>query len=179
MSEQTENLQAMCVECKSDLSKDVHKEDCPISLKQKAEFADKIRLENEKAEHDKREAEQIEQMKKDKALEDAKKELEEKSKKEIQRQADELKKKQAVLAKIRKLLPNENFKDSDVLSLALPQIFELYNKVLSTLKDEKTNAKMEYDVSCPLCHEFLGESSDINGAKILQKEHKKKAHPLS
>lgn len=186
MSDQTENLQAMCVECKSDLSKESHKEDCPISLKQKADFADKVRLENEKKKQDdeikereKRDQEQKEILEKELAIENAKKQLEEKKQQEIKKQADELKKKTAILAKIRKLLPDENFKDSDVLSLTIPQIFELYNKVLKTVKDVQTNAKMEYDVSCPICHELLGESSDINGAKIMQKEHKKKAHPSS
>jgi hypothetical protein len=179
MSDQTENLQAMCVECKSDLSKESHKEDCPISLKQKAEFADKVRIENEKVEHDRKEAEQKAELEKQLAIEDAKKKLEEKNKQEIQKQASELKKKHAVLAKIKKLIPNDNFKDEDVLNLELNQIFDLYNQILKTVKDEKIKGKMEYDVSCPICNEFLGESSDINGAKILQKEHKKKKHPSS
>ncbi|MHB8545640.1 MAG: hypothetical protein ACYDAJ_02610 [Nitrosotalea sp.] len=183
MSDQTENLQALCADCKSDLSRDTHKEDCPIILKQKADAAEKIRIENEKIEHDKKEAELekqlAEELQKDKLMDDARKTLEENKNKAIEKAKIELKKKYAVLTKIRKLLPDEKFEDKDVLGLELSQIFELYNKVLKTVKDEKTNGKMQYDVSCPICNQVLGESSDINGAKILQKEHKKKEHPSS
>lgn len=177
MSDQTENLQAVCTDCKSNLSKEPHKEDCPISLKQKADYAEKIRLENEKAEQQKREQEQKEILEKELAVEKAKQELEEKNKKEIARQADELKKKHAVLDKIKKLIPNDNFKDQDVLDLPLDQIFELYKQVLKTVKDEKTNGNTGFDVVCPICNEVLGDSDTYKGAQKMQKEHKKEKHP--
>ena len=164
MSDQ--DLQASCIGCKSDLTKEPHKEDCSILLKQKADFAQR-ELDQEKI---------LAEQEKEKAIADARKTLEENNKKEVDKIKAELKKKHAVLAKIRKLVPTENFKDKDVLDLTLDEVFALYRHVLKTVKDEKTNGKMQYDVSCPICNELLGESSDIAGGKILQKEHKKAKH---
>lgn len=165
MSDQA--IEASCIECKRDLSKEEHTEDCPIYVKQIAD------LQAAKAAKEKSDADALAK----KEVEKARLELEEKKQLEIEKTKKELVKKYSIIKKIKQLVPDEKFDENEILELKLEQVFDLYNKILKAVNDEKRNAKLEWRVTCPTCKQFLGETATHDEAVKLLDTHKKEKHP--
>src|SRR5579864_7712447 len=181
MTSEPSNIEALCAECKSDLTKEQHKDECTIFIKQREialakqkEIDDKVAADKAKLEADLKEKNEI------KSNEDANKKIIDELKIEI-RKADDEKKvmrlKNTIIDRIKALAPQENVpRDIFIKKFSLEQLTEIYQKTLELIKEEK---KLKLKVSCPTCAVLLGYCNTRTEAKDIQNQHRKEKHPSS
>lgn len=173
----SETQQAICKGCKSDLTKESHKEDCPVLANQKAEDLAKI-------------AEQ-EKIKSDKIIADAKEKAEKDLKKIYDADVEKIKQdlikankseqkilviKNKIIDKIALYAPAEQVNRTALLTYDVTELAGIYKKVIDLVLQEK---KYKFDTTCPICREFLGSTVTREEGKILSKKHRSEKHGSS